>query len=175
MSDLECVGCRSEDDLCLEPVRIVHRPPDVYIVFLVGAFINAAVSSLPYVTAASRVFHMAGFGGMGFAVAYYYIRSTWANCMLLLCDSCRNRFAGKAFNRIAVIIIIVLTVFGGMIITSAVAGDDYFYVPLTIAGIIFVVSLYFKVFARPKFVAIGEKTSVVSIPGVGLVQIENPW
>ena len=170
-----CLGCGSKDDLYFETVKIVHRPPDTYIALLVGAFINTAVSSVLYATGTSGIFHLFGFAGMGVAIGYYHSRSTWASCLFTFCKSCRNRYAGKAFNRIAIMIIIVLTVFGGMIITSAVAGDDYFHVPLIIAGVIFAASLYYKLLAKPKFVTIGEKNSVVSIPGIGLIQIKNPW
>ena len=170
-----CLGCGSKGDLYFETVKIVHRPPDVYIALLIGAFINTAVSSLLYATGTPRVFHLFGFTGMAIAIGYYHSRTTWASCLFTFCKACRNRYASKAFNRIAIKIIIVLTVIGGMIITSVVAGDDYFQVPLIIAGVIFAASRYYKLLAKPKFVTVGEKTSVVSVPGIGLIQIENPW
>jgi len=176
-----CVACGSEDDICLEPVSVVHRPPDAYAVLFGGALISAMGGSLLYAFTGVQAqyniaLQMASFVGLGAGFAYYHFRTTWAKYLLIFCSSCRKKYANSEFNRMAIKILIAVVSIGGAIIVSAVMGsDDYIYIPLVLGGLIGVIAFYFKLLSKPKFVTIGDEISVINIPGVGQVKAPNPW
>jgi hypothetical protein len=176
-NEITCTCCGSRDDLSLQPLKVVDQPRDAYLGLLAGAFVSAMAGSaatflsMPdYQTA----FQIVGFAGLTLGMVYYSLRGTSAGFYLLFCDACWRKLSGRDFNRIAGKAGLVALAVGGAITISAVMkSDDYIYLPVVAAAILGIVAWYFRLFARPKFVSIGEKTTVIHIPDFGNVEVLN--
>lgn len=102
-----CAYCGSNEDLYLDTVTVVHRPPDAYLGLVTGALITGG-GKLVYSLTGMRTQYdfligIAAFIGSGFGIVYYWYGSTWAKYNLLFCPNCRKKHTSRQFNRIAII------------------------------------------------------------------------
>jgi hypothetical protein len=174
---LICTCCGSSEDLSLQALKIVHRPFDAWLGLLAGAFISSSAGSAATflgLSEAVSLFRMVAFAGFTLGFLYYTLRSTSAIYNLLFCEACWRKISGREFNRMAIKGGLVVLAVGGAITVSAVMkSDDYIYLPAVAAAILGVIAWYFKLFAKPRFVSIGEQTSVIRIPDLGDVEVNS--
>ena len=173
-----CICCGSEEDPYLDFLSVVHRPPDAFVGLILGALISAGSTALVYSLAppADYLPSIIAFIGVAGGVTYYTLRTKSASIQILVCLPCRKKYAKRRLLRVVIITAMVLISVVGAVVVSAVMGrDDYTYVPAVLAGIIGIIALCFRRLSKPRFVVIGDKQSVITIPGIGPVQVDNSW
>src|SRR5262249_18095248 len=173
-----CLGCQASEDRRIETVQLIRHRLDSYIVLIVGCTLSVLSGTVGHLFALGdydpvvRICEAAAFlmGG-----AYYVVRNSSVAYPMLFCDGCRKKLLHRDFNRMAVKVLLpILAIGGAMAVSAIMRSDDYIDVPVILAGMLGAIAWYFKVFARPKFVAIGKESSIVSIPDIGVYQLRNP-
>ena len=173
-----CISCGSKEDPYFDTITAYHHPPDAYFGLLVGVLISVAAGTLSNFLPGTPNQHYFLYVLFSISLAagfeYYSFRSTSAKYHLVACPSCRKKYTNRKLLRVAIITTLVLISVVGAVVVSAVAGsDEYVYLPVISAGIIGVIALYFKLLSKPKLVEAGADESIINVPGLGHVQVDN--
>ena len=175
-----CFCCGSKEDPYFDTINVSHRPPDAYVGLLAGIAMSVVAGGLGYSLASteSQYFLLRALGYIGWLIGYiYYVsRGTSATFNVVVCPSCRKKYVNRKLLRMAIIVSAILISLVGAVVVSAVMGkDDYTGVPLVAGGVILVAAFFFGLLSKPRLVEEGPEQSVINIPGIGRVRVDNSW